>query len=74
MTGTFELFHDEGTSFAFRLTGPDGEVVAVSGPFSNKASAVEGIRVVRECAGMGLIADLCPPILPEAVMETSGTS
>ncbi|WP_247826102.1 YegP family protein [Arthrobacter antioxidans] len=74
MAGTFELFHDGGTSFGFRLTAPDGEVVAVSGQFSNKASAVEGIRAVRECAGTGLITDLCPPIPYEAVAEKPGPS
>jgi len=60
MTGAFELFHDGNLSYGFRLKTPDGTVVAVSGPFPDKASAVEGIRVVRECAGMGLITDLCP--------------
>lgn len=66
MAGTFELFRDGGVSFRFRLKGPDGTVVAVSGPFSDKASAVEGIDAVRECAGTGLITDLCPPISPKA--------
>lgn len=72
MAGTFELFHDGGKSFGFRLKAPGGSVVAISGGFSNKASAVEGIRVVRECAGMGLITDLCPPILSEAAAEKPG--
>ncbi|WP_306915469.1 MULTISPECIES: YegP family protein [unclassified Arthrobacter] len=61
MAGIFELFHEGDLSFGFRLKAPDGTVVAVSGQFRDKASAVEGIRVVRECAGMGLITDLCPP-------------
>lgn len=60
MGGMFELFHDGNLSFRFRLTAPDGAVMAVSGHFPDKASAVEGIRAVRECAGMGLITDLCP--------------
>ncbi|MDR7083774.1 uncharacterized protein YegP (UPF0339 family) [Arthrobacter ginsengisoli] len=60
MSGAFELFHDGNLSFGFRLKAPDGTVVAVSGPFPDKVSAVEGIRVVRECAGTGLITDLCP--------------
>ena len=59
MTGAFEFFHDGYLSFGLRLTAPDGTVVAVSGPFADKVSAVEGIRV-RECAGMGSITDLCP--------------
>ena len=60
MTGAFELFHDGNLAFGFRLKAADGTVVGVSGPFPDRASAVEDIRVVRECAGMGLITDLCP--------------
>ena len=60
MTETIELFHGRNLSFGFRLEAPDGTVMAVSGPFPDKVSAVEGIRVVRECAGMGLITDFCP--------------
>jgi uncharacterized protein YegP (UPF0339 family) len=60
MIGAFELFHDGNPSFGFRLKAPDGTVVALSGPFPDKVSAVEGIRVVREWAGMGLITYLCP--------------
>ena len=53
MTRAFELF----TGLGSRL--PMGPVVAVSARY-RKASADEGIRVVREYAGMALIADLCP--------------
>jgi uncharacterized protein len=59
MTGTFELFHDGVMSFGFRLKATNGTVLAVR-TFSDKASAVEGIRDLRECAGTGLITDLCP--------------
>ncbi|MBT2555484.1 DUF1508 domain-containing protein [Arthrobacter sp. ISL-5] len=62
MTGTFELFIDEDTSFRFRLKAPDGTVVAVSRSFTDKPAAVSGIRDAREYAGMGLITDLCPEI------------
>ncbi|WP_363321856.1 YegP family protein [Arthrobacter burdickii] len=68
MAGTFEVFRDGGVSLRFRLKASDGTVVAVSGQFLDKASAVEGIRAVRECAGTGLITDLCPP-MPTAAME-----
>lgn len=61
MSGTFELFSDGTMSYGFRLKAPDGSVVAVAGPFPDKASAVQGIRDVRECAGMGLITDLSSP-------------
>lgn len=60
MIVAFELIHDENPSFGFRLKTPDGMVVAVSGPFPDRVSAVEGVRVVREYAGMGWITDLCP--------------
>ncbi|MCU1633867.1 MAG: hypothetical protein JWM61_2519 [Micrococcaceae bacterium] len=69
MAGTFELFRDGGVSFRFRLIAAGGSVVAVSGQFADKESAVEGIRVVRECAGTGLITDLCPTMSREAAME-----
>ena len=41
MIGAFELFHHGSLSFGFRLKAPDGTVVAVSGPFPDKVSAVE---------------------------------
>ena len=69
MAGKFELFRDGGVSFRFRLKAPDGTVVAVSRQYSDKASAVEGIHAVRECAGTGLITDLCPPTPPKAVKK-----
>jgi uncharacterized protein YegP (UPF0339 family) len=59
MSGTFELFVDGSTSYGFRIKAPNGAIVAVSGQFPDKASAVQGIRAVREYAGMGLIKDLC---------------
>ena len=62
MTGRFELFTDENTYFRFRLKAPDGTVVAISRPFSDKSAAVSGISAVREYAGMGLITDLCPEV------------
>jgi uncharacterized protein YegP (UPF0339 family) len=73
VAATFELFQDKSTSFGFRLKASDGALVAVSGRFPDKASAVEGIRTVRECAGTGLITDLCP-ILSVAVPEQPNPS
>ncbi|MBT2533281.1 YegP family protein [Arthrobacter sp. ISL-48] len=67
MTGTFELFFDGTTGFGFRLKAADGTVMAVSPPFVDKRAAVIGITAVRECAGMGLISDLCPEIPLDAV-------
>ena len=60
MAGMFELFIDAESYFRFRLTAPDGTVMAVSKGFENKAAAVAGIAEVREYAGMGLITDVSP--------------
>ncbi|MET3141123.1 UNVERIFIED_ORG: uncharacterized protein YegP (UPF0339 family) [Arthrobacter sp. UYEF10] len=60
MAGMFELFVDAESYFRFRLTAPDGTVMAVSKAFDNKTAAVAGIAAVREYAGMGLIADVSP--------------
>lgn len=57
MAGMFELFIDAESAFRFRLTAPDGTVMAVSKPFDTKTDAVAGIAAVREYAGVGLITD-----------------
>ncbi|MBT2555266.1 DUF1508 domain-containing protein [Arthrobacter sp. ISL-5] len=64
MAGMFELFVDADAAFRFRLTAPDGTVMAVSKAFDDKPAAVAGIAAVREYAGMGLITDLCPAARP----------
>ena len=60
MAGKFELFVDAEAQYRFRLTTPEGCELAVSGAYRDKAAAVAAIEAVRECAGMGLINDLCP--------------
>ncbi len=60
MAGKFEAFIDADSFFRFRLLAPDGGVIAVSGPYEDKASVAAGIAAVRECAGTGLVTDLCP--------------
>jgi uncharacterized protein YegP (UPF0339 family) len=60
MAGKFEAFVDQDSYFRFRLLAPDGTVMAVSGPFEDKAALAAGISAVRECAGTGLVTDLCP--------------
>ncbi|HEY1156948.1 MAG TPA: YegP family protein [Arthrobacter sp.] len=60
MAGKFEAFVDADSFFRFRLLAPDGGVIAVSGPYEDKASVAAGIAAVRECAGTGLVTDLCP--------------
>jgi len=60
MAGLFEVFVDAESHFRFRLKAPDGTVMAISKAFNDKPAAVAGIAAVRECAGTGLITDLCP--------------
>ncbi|MDQ0827388.1 uncharacterized protein YegP (UPF0339 family) [Arthrobacter sp. B2I5] len=60
MAGKFEAFIDADSFFRFRLLAPDGAVVAVSGPYRDKQALAAGIAAVRECAGTGLVTDLCP--------------
>ncbi|MCU1532414.1 MAG: hypothetical protein JWO49_1985 [Arthrobacter sp.] len=61
MAGMFELFIDEAACFRFRLTAPDGTVMALSRPFPDKAAAVTGIAAVREYAGTGFVTELAEP-------------
>jgi len=60
MAGKFEAFVDSDSFFRYRLLAPDGTVMAVSGPFEDKSALAAGIAAVRECAGTGLVTDLCP--------------
>lgn len=60
MAGSFELFTDKDSHVRFTLVAPDGTILAVSGPYLDKREAVAAIKDVRECAGTGLINDLCP--------------
>ncbi|MCU1548770.1 MAG: hypothetical protein JWO29_1721 [Arthrobacter sp.] len=57
MSGQFEIFTDSESHVRFRLLAADGTVLAVSKPFSDKRSAADGIRAVRECAGTGLVQE-----------------
>lgn len=73
MAGLFELFVDEESAFRFRLTAPDGTVMAVSKPFDTKTDAVAGIAAVREYAGTGLISDHCTSTKAAPVSAWSDT-
>ncbi|MDQ0212630.1 YegP family protein [Arthrobacter bambusae] len=61
MTGTFELFTDSDSSYRFRITAPDGTVMALSRSFPDKPAAVAGIAAVREYAGMGHVTEIKTP-------------
>lgn len=84
MAGKFEAFIDADSFFRFRLLAPDGAVVAVSGPYQDKQALAAGIAAVRECAGTGLVTDLCPagavarpaavPVAPAAALSAEPPS
>ena len=74
MAGMFELFIDAESYFRFRLTAPDGTVMAVSKAFEDKTAAVAGIAAVREYAGMGLITDVSPTPSRTAPQEARDVS
>ncbi len=70
MAGMFELYVDPESYFRFRLTAPDGTVMAVSKAFDTKTAAVAGIAEVRKYAGMGHITDLCPKVRKVAMPDS----
>ena len=74
MAGMFELFVDAESHFRFRVTAPDGTVMAVSKAFEDKTAAVAGIAAVREYAGMGLVTDLSPTASRTAPPEARDVS
>ncbi|WP_052500622.1 YegP family protein [Arthrobacter sp. SPG23] len=58
MSGHFELISAPDGGYRFRLIGKAGELVAVSVKFPTKRAAAQGISLVREIAGTGLIRDM----------------
>lgn len=58
MAGIFEIAEAGGKKYFFRLTAPDGTVVAVSPLFNTIKAAAAGITAVRENAATGLIVDM----------------
>lgn len=57
MAGIFEIAEAGEKAYFFKLTAPDGTVVAVSPLFSSIKGAAAGITAVRENAATGLIVD-----------------
>ncbi|AXJ08524.1 YegP family protein [Arthrobacter sp. PM3] len=53
----FEIAQAGDKAYFFRLTAPDGTVVAVSPLFSTIKGAAAGITAVRENAATGLVVD-----------------
>lgn len=60
MTGLFELLSTNPGDFRFRLLTGGGDILAESGPYPDKATAVNAITAARECASMALISDKTP--------------
>lgn len=56
MAGQFEIYRD-GLSYRFRLTGDNGEVLAVSAAYPEKKTAATAIMAVRENAASGHVVD-----------------
>ncbi|MDP9982497.1 uncharacterized protein YegP (UPF0339 family) [Pseudarthrobacter oxydans] len=57
MAGIFEIAEAGGKKYFFKLTAPDGTVVAVSPLFNTIKGAAAGITAVRENAATGLVVD-----------------
>ncbi|GEM_PF-1961293 len=66
------MFTDEESQVRFTLVAPDGTVLAISGPYPDKRHAAAAIKDVRECAGTGLIKDLCPASARHAASGDGG--
>lgn len=61
MAGIFEIAEAGEKAYFFKLTAPDGTVVAVSPLFNTIKAAAAGITAVRENAATGLIVDKSRP-------------
>jgi uncharacterized protein YegP (UPF0339 family) len=57
LAGTFEIAEAGEKAYFFKLTAPDGTVVAVSPLFNTIKAAAAGITAVRENAATGLVVD-----------------
>jgi uncharacterized protein YegP (UPF0339 family) len=57
LAGIFEIAEAGEKAYFFKLTAPDGTVVAVSPLFNSIKGAAAGITAVRENAATGLIVD-----------------
>lgn len=57
MAGIFEIAEAGEKAYFFKLTAPDGTVVAVSPLFNTIKGAAAGITAVRENAATGLVVD-----------------
>ncbi|MDQ0819696.1 uncharacterized protein YegP (UPF0339 family) [Arthrobacter sp. V4I6] len=61
LAGIFEIAEAGEKAYFFKLTAPDGTVVAVSPLFDTIKAAAAGITAVRENAATGLVVDKSRP-------------
>ena len=61
LAGIFEIAEAGEKAYFFKLTAPDGTVVAVSPLFNTIKAAAAGITAVRENAATGLVVDKSRP-------------
>jgi uncharacterized protein YegP (UPF0339 family) len=61
LAGIFEIATAGEKAYFFKLTAPDGTVVAVSPLFNTIKAAAAGITAVRENAATGLVVDKSRP-------------
>lgn len=58
MAGKYEVFADENGGFRFRLKASNGDLVVTSENYKAKASAKQGIEVLRKNAESQKVIDL----------------
>lgn len=56
--GSFEVYEDGGREYRFRLKAGNGEIIAVSEGYKQKASCLKGIESVRKNAAVSEIKDV----------------
>jgi len=58
MAGKFQIYTDKAGEFRFRLVATNGQTIAVSEGYKNKASAMDGIKSVVANAAAATTEDL----------------
>jgi uncharacterized protein len=72
LAGIFEIAEAGEKAYFFKLTAPDGTVVAVSPLFNTIKAAAAGITAVRENAATGLVVDKSRPRRTPAAGRDAG--
>jgi uncharacterized protein YegP (UPF0339 family) len=56
--GKFEVYVDKAGEYRFNLKAPNGEIIAVSEGYKQKASCMDGIASVRKNAANAKIVEI----------------